>query len=284
MDFKRAYRTILGDRFPAEMTIRLGDVELKYRKRTWKIVDVDTREETRLGLRYGENPDQEAALYELVDGNLVLSDCRFIGPSRSLVSGLREEDLLQFGKHPGKINLTDLDSALNILKHLGATPAAAVMKHNNPSGVAKAPSIAEAVEKAYMADRIAAMGGCIAANRPLDRQAAEFIASKYVEVVAAPEFEEGAVEALRRRKNLRIVRMRQMERLEAWRDLRFVDFHSLIDGGIIIQQSAINRIRTRDDLKPAVAIHDGVEYRPVREPTPREFDDIIFGWNVEQGV
>ena len=81
---KAMYRTILADHFPPEMTITFGDQKLVYRKRTWKIPDPKSGEVIESGLRYGENPDQEAALYELVNGNLVLGDCRFIQPGYGL--------------------------------------------------------------------------------------------------------------------------------------------------------------------------------------------------------
>jgi len=109
-DMKAAYRTIMDDHFPPEMKISFGDQTLVYRKRAWKITDEDSGERVEKGLRYGENPGQEAALYELVNGNLVLGKCRFIEPGRGLVSALSESHLLQFGKHPGKINLTDVDN------------------------------------------------------------------------------------------------------------------------------------------------------------------------------
>ncbi|NCC94781.1 MAG: IMP cyclohydrolase, partial [Opitutae bacterium] len=97
-DLKKMYSTLLGDSFPMEMTITFGDQTLVYRKKTWKIAQQDGTTEER-GLRYGENPDQEAALYELVNGNLVLGDCRFIDPGRGLVSAITAADMLQVGKH-----------------------------------------------------------------------------------------------------------------------------------------------------------------------------------------
>ena len=81
------YSTLLGDSFPLEMTISFGDQTLVYRKKTWKISPDDGQVEER-GLRYGENPDQEAALYELVNGNLLLGDCQFIEPGKGLVSAI----------------------------------------------------------------------------------------------------------------------------------------------------------------------------------------------------
>ena len=283
-DLKKMYKTIMDDNFPDEMTIRFGDQTLSYRKRSWKIPDEKTGELIEKGLRYGENPDQQAALYELVTGNLLLGDCAFIEPGNGLVSSIDEADMLQAGKHPGKTNLTDLDNALNILKFLSDRPAAAIMKHNNPSGVACGKTVAEAYERANMADRIAAFGGCLVVNRPMDKTAAEMVNANYLEVVGAPDFEEGVFDILAKRKNLRIVRIRKLDQLERYRFSRFVDFKSLIDGGIIVQQSPVNRIRTKNDFLPAKAVYKGKEYSIERQPTEKDFDDMLFGWNVEQGI
>jgi len=283
-DLKEIYRRIMDDHFPDEMSITFGNQRLVYRKRTWKIPDEKNGELVEKGLRYGENPDQEAALYELVNGNLVLGECAFIEPGRGLVSSLTEDDLLQFGKHPGKINLTDIDNALNILKFLTERPAAVIMKHNNPCGVAYGGTLPEAYERANMADRIAAFGGCAAFNRTLDKKTAEIISQNYLEVVVAPEFSEGTVSILKKRKNLRIVQIKRIDRLEEFQRLPFVDFKSLIDGGIIVQQSPLNRITAPKDFLPAVATYQQKEYRIERPPTPREEGDMVFGWSVEQGI
>ena len=282
-DLKKMYTTILGDHFPMEMKISFDDQTLVYRKRTWAIPQEDGTVDER-GIRYGENPDQEAALYELVNGNLVLGDCKFIEPGNALVSGIPVEDMLQVGKHPGKINLTDVDNGLNIIKYLMDRPAAVILKHNNPCGAAWGSSLTEAYNKANRADRIAAFGGALILNRPCDRETAELIKNNYLEVVCAPEFEEGAVDLLASRKNLRIIRMARIDRLAEFEKFRFVDFKSLIDGGIIMQQSAVNSIRSRADLKPAVSTYKGQDYSVEREPTDREIDDMLFGWAVEHGV
>lgn len=283
-ELKKMYRTIMDDDFPVEMTIKFGDQTLVYRKRTWKIPDAKTGEIIEKGLRYGENPDQQAALFELVNGNLVLGDCRYIEPGNGLVSSISEEDMIQAGKHPGKTNLTDLDNALNIIKFLSDRPAASIMKHNNPCGVAYGRTLAEAYDRANMADRIAAFGGCLVVNRAMDRETAEMVGGNYLEVVGAPDFEEGVVEILAKRKNLRIVRVDKINRLEQYRSSRFVDFKCLIDGGIIVQQSPVNRIRTKEDFLPARADYKGKEYAIKRLPTERDYDDMLFGWNVEQGI
>lgn len=283
-DLKKMYRTIIEDHFPSEISIRFGDQVLVYKKRTWKIKDPETGQTVERGLRYGENPDQEAALYELVNGNLVLGECEFIRPGMGLVSSITEEDMLQMGKHPGKINLTDIDSGLNIIKHLTKRPAVAIIKHNNPCGVAYGSSLKEAYYRANMADRVAAFGGCAVFNRAIDKDTAEMVSENYLEVVAAPEFEEGAFEILSKRKDLRIIRIRRMDRLQEYADKRFIDFKSLMDGGIIIQQSFLNRIKKPEDFTIAKATYKGREYKIQREPTPEEYEDMIFGWAVEQGI
>jgi phosphoribosylaminoimidazolecarboxamide formyltransferase/IMP cyclohydrolase len=282
-DLKKMYTTILGDHFPMEMTISFGDQTMVYRKRTWKIVTEDGTVDER-GVRYGENPDQEAALYELVNGNLILGDCRFIEPGNGLVSGITVEDMLQVGKHPGKINLTDIDNGLNIIKYLMGRPAAVILKHNNPCGAAYGETLAQAFSRANRTDRIAAFGGAVVLNRPCDLATAELLSQNYLEVVCAPEFEAGTMEILSGRKNLRVVRMARIDRLADFEKYRYVDFKSLIDGGIIAQQSAMNSIRTVADLKPAVTTWKGTDYRVEREPSQREIDDMLFGWAVEHGV
>ncbi len=283
-DLKKMYKTIMDDNFPDELTIKFGEQTLVYKKRAWKIADEKTGELIEKGLRYGENPDQQAALFELINGNLVLGDCRFIEAGNGLVSSITEADMIQAGKHPGKTNLTDLDNALNILKFLSARPAATIMKHNNPCGVAYGKTVSEAYDRANMADRIAAFGGCLVVNRAMDKICAEMVSANYLEVVGAPDFEDGVVDILAKRKNLRIVRINKIGNLEKYRSFRFVDFKSLIDGGIIVQQSPLNRVRTKEDFLPAKTIYKGKEYGIERQPTDKEFEDMLFGWSVEQGV
>ncbi len=283
-DIKKMYRTIMADHFPDEMIIKFGDQTLIYKKRTWKIPDEKTGELIEKGLRYGENPEQEAALYELVNGNLTLGGCQFVQPGNGLVSSINEEDMIQAGKHPGKINFTDLDNGLNIIKFLMDRPAAVILKHNNPCGAAYGKNLADAYDKANMADRIAAFGGCLVVNRAIDKETAEMVTKNYLEVIAAPEFEEGTVNILAKRKSLRIIRISKMDELEKYRTFRFVDFKSLIDGGIIVQQSPLNKIITKQDFLSAKATYQGKEYGIERQPTEEEYADMLFGWNVEQGI
>ncbi|HTG00913.1 MAG TPA: IMP cyclohydrolase [Nitrospirota bacterium] len=282
-DIKKMYKTIMADNFPPEMTITFGDQKLVYKKRSWKL-DEGAGELIEKGLRYGDNPDQQAAMYQLASGNLMLAGAKFIEPGNGLVSSITEEQMIQAGKHPGKTNFTDLDNALNILKFLADRPAASIMKHNNPCGVAYGTSVLEAYDRANMADRIAAFGGCLVVNRAMDRQTAEMVNANYLEVVAAPEYESGAVDILAKRKNLRIIRLEKITELAKYRDMSFVEFKALIDGGIIVQQSQKNRIRTKADFQEAKTSYKGQEYVIERKPTDREYDDMLFGWSVEQGI
>ena len=283
-DLKKMYRTVMDDHFPPQISISFGDQVLVYRKRAWKLPDEKSGQLIQKGLRYGENPGQEAALYELVNGNLILGKCHFIEPGKGLVSAIAEESMIQEGKHPGKINLTDVDNALNIMRYLMEKPLAVIMKHNNPCGAAYGESLLEAYDKANRADRIAAFGGAVVFNRPLDRPTAEMISENYLEVVAAPDFEEGTVPILSRRANLRIIRISRIDQLASYASARFVDFKSLMDGGIIVQQSPLNRIKTAEDFSFATSEYKGKTYAIARKPTQEEYADMLFGWQVEQGV
>ncbi|MBI5523121.1 MAG: IMP cyclohydrolase [Desulfarculus sp.] len=281
-DIKAQYRTVMDDHFPPEVTITVGDTVLRYKKRTWKLEDGGALVEK--GLRYGENPGQEAALYELVGGTLKVGDIELIQPGRGLVSALGEDQMPQAGKHPGKTNLTDVDNALHILRYLTERPTAAIMKHNNPSGVAQADDIATAYHQAFMADLIAAFGGAAVLNRPVTKACAEMMHELYLEVVAAPDYEEGALDILKKSKNLRILRIPRIAGLAAYRGQRFLDIKSLMDGGMVLQTSSFNRVKTPADLLPARCEHQGQVYEPIRQPDARELSDVVFGWAVEQGV
>jgi phosphoribosylaminoimidazolecarboxamide formyltransferase/IMP cyclohydrolase len=279
-DFKSAYKTIMDDRFPPRMEISFIEDDgqrqtLQYEKVSWLIDGV------RKGLRYGENPGQEAALYKLSGGNLRLGDVACIQPGRYLASDV---ELLQSGKHPGKTNITDADNALNILRYLVGKPCAVIVKHNNPCGAACATTLAEAYAKANMADRVAAFGGAIALNRSVDRDTALAIVENYAEVVVAPEFESGAMDVFAKKKNLRVMRIKNMARLQEFAGQVVVDAKSLVDGGLIVQTSFVPVTRSKADVVPAQASYKGREYRTARSPTEREFEDLIFGWLVECGT
>jgi phosphoribosylaminoimidazolecarboxamide formyltransferase/IMP cyclohydrolase len=278
-DLKKMYKTIMDDHFPPQMEISFVDGDnrqtLFYEKVDWVIEGV------RKGLRYGENPGQEAALYRLANGNLVLGETRTIAPGQYLASDI---ELLQSGKHPGKTNLTDADNALNILRYFTDTPCAIIVKHNNPCGAAVSESLADAYAKAYMADRVAAFGGCIAVNRALDKPTAEAVANQYAEVIVAPEYEDGVMDILANRKNLRVIQIQNIERLQSFVGQRVVEFKNLIDGGLITQWSFVPEARSEADFKLAECEYKGEVYRINRPPTKDELADIRFGWLLESGV
>jgi phosphoribosylaminoimidazolecarboxamide formyltransferase / IMP cyclohydrolase len=278
-DLKKMYKTIMDDNFPANMEISFVDGNkrqtLFYEKVLWNIDNV------KKGLRYGENPGQEAALYKLINGNLVIGETETILSGKYLASDI---ELIQSGKHPGKINITDADNALNILRYFKDKPTCVIVKHNNPCGVACADTLEKAYEKAYMADRIAAFGGCIAVNRAIDKPTAEAISEQYAEVVVAPDFEEKALEILAKRKNLRVIKIKNIEKLEDFVGKKYVDFKSLIDGGIIAQLSFAPDIITKDKFILAQCEYKNKIYKIKRAPNEKELEDMLFGWFVESGV
>ena len=106
----KIYKQDVNDDFPDDMTIILGDQKLNYKKKKWDFKD-DHR-----GLRYGDNPGQSAALYELTEGNLKLGDVTYLGSGESLVSNVNGDQLKNCQKNLSKSNITDVDAALNIFK------------------------------------------------------------------------------------------------------------------------------------------------------------------------
>ncbi|MGX1314005.1 phosphoribosylaminoimidazolecarboxamide formyltransferase/IMP cyclohydrolase [Streptomyces calvus] len=137
-------------------------------------------------LRYGENPHQPAALY--VSGT----------------GGLAEAEQLH-GKEMSYNNYTDTDAALRAAYDHDA-PAVAIIKHANPCGIAVGADVAEAHRKAHACDPLSAFGGVIAVNRPVSKEMAEQVAEIFTEVIVAPDYEEGALEALTKKKNIRVLR------------------------------------------------------------------------------
>ncbi|MFF9474499.1 bifunctional phosphoribosylaminoimidazolecarboxamide formyltransferase/IMP cyclohydrolase [Streptomyces roseolus] len=137
-------------------------------------------------LRYGENPHQGAALY--VDGT----------------GGLAEAEQLH-GKEMSYNNYTDTDAARRAA-YDHAEPCVAIIKHANPCGIAIGADVAEAHRKAHACDPLSAFGGVIAVNRPVSVEMAEQVAEIFTEVIVAPGYEDGAVEVLAKKKNIRVLR------------------------------------------------------------------------------
>ena len=209
-DLKAMYRTMVKDAFPDTLTITLGDTVLTYARRTWKSAarsrDCATGK-TRISLPRSMRSRTAACSWADATG----------AARGGIVSALTEAQMRQSGKHPGKTNLTDVDNGVNILQYLTERPAAVILKHNNPCGAAwSREGLADALNKAFRCDRIAAFGGAVVVNRPLDLATAEIIASSYFEVVAAPAFEPGAFEKISTRKNLRVFELPALAHLERW--------------------------------------------------------------------
>ncbi|MFI7500352.1 bifunctional phosphoribosylaminoimidazolecarboxamide formyltransferase/IMP cyclohydrolase [Streptomyces sp. NPDC049687] len=141
-------------------------------------------------LRYGENPHQPAALY--TDGS---------------GAGLAQAEQLH-GKEMSYNNYTDTDAA-HRAAYDHAEPAVAIIKHANPCGIAVGADVAEAHRKAHACDPLSAFGGVIAVNRPVSKEMAEQVAEIFTEVIVAPDYEEGALEALTKKKNIRVLKAPQ---------------------------------------------------------------------------
>ncbi|WP_445279085.1 bifunctional phosphoribosylaminoimidazolecarboxamide formyltransferase/IMP cyclohydrolase [Streptomyces sp. DSM 118148] len=138
-------------------------------------------------LRYGENPHQPAALYVEAGGE-----------------GLAQAEQLH-GKEMSYNNYTDTDAARRAA-YDHDEPCVAIIKHANPCGIAVGADVAEAHRKAHACDPVSAYGGVIAVNRPVSREMAEQVAEIFTEVIVAPGYEEGALEALAKKKNIRVLR------------------------------------------------------------------------------
>ncbi|MFH1740463.1 MAG: IMP cyclohydrolase [bacterium] len=309
------YKTIVDDHFPQYMSLSFSDEEPKlvgedikhliYEKMTWSIHDADADDTIERGLRYGENPGQEAALYRPVNGHLLFGGVEIVR-SGDLVGSMDNESLIQVGKHPGKTNLTDIDHGLAIIKYFHETPAAVILKHNNPCGAALADDLHTAFTRAWEGDPIAPFGGTLVVNRAVDRDTAQAIAAQYFEVICAPEYEDGVVEILSSRKNLRIVRIKNIDRLPKLVGRRFLELKSLSDGCVIPQWSYVPIIgkdkvviHSWKDIAEHGVIPKDVPERAMeggrlartgrtasiqRAPTEAELKDMWFGWIVEAGV
>ncbi|CAB92677.1 bifunctional phosphoribosylaminoimidazolecarboxamide formyltransferase/IMP cyclohydrolase [Streptomyces violaceoruber] len=138
-------------------------------------------------LRYGENPHQPAALYTSPEGG-----------------GLAQAEQLH-GKEMSYNNYTDTDAARRAA-YDHAEPCVAIIKHANPCGIAIGADVAEAHRKAHDCDPVSAYGGVIAVNRPVSKEMAERVAGIFTEVIVAPDYEDGALEALTKKKNIRVLR------------------------------------------------------------------------------
>jgi len=200
-------------------------------------------------LRYGENPHQPAALYKHWRGGLATA-----------------EQL--HGKEMSYNNYVDADAARRAAYDFDQ-PAVAVIKHANPCGIAVGADIAEAHRKAHACDPVSAYGGVIATNRPVSVELAKQVADIFTEVIVAPSYEEGAVEILAARKNLRILVCPVAENPDP------IEFRP-ISGGVLVQ--AVDRFQAPGDDPSMWTLAAG-------EPASDEvLADLAFAWRACRAV
>ncbi|HEX6623782.1 MAG TPA: bifunctional phosphoribosylaminoimidazolecarboxamide formyltransferase/IMP cyclohydrolase [Pyrinomonadaceae bacterium] len=198
------------------------------------------------GLRYGENPHQRAALYDTGEGD----------------EGVAQAELLG-GKEMSFNNYVDADAAWQLVCDIDET-ACAIIKHMNPSGVGTGATLAEGYRRALATDPVSAFGGIVAFNRTVDEEAARAAAEIFTEVVIAPDFDDAAIEVLKSKKNLRILRAGRVQQP------RGLDFKR-ITGGLLMQTRDTHRL-TRDELKVVTK----------RAPSEEEIKALLFAWTVSK--
>jgi phosphoribosylaminoimidazolecarboxamide formyltransferase/IMP cyclohydrolase len=256
--------------------LRQGDVDSEYRKRLAQkafqhVALYDTaisqylNEETfpeemtlalkkARSLRYGENPHQQAAFY--VEQNV-----------RKSQDGLASLEQLG-GPEISFNNLLDLDAALNVLSDFTA-PTIAIMKHTNSCGLASHNDLVEAYRRALAGDPVAAFGGIVGSNRILDLVTAKEIDKHHFDAIVAPEYDNGALELLKRKESLRLVKVAPYHASSSEIQL---DFRH-IGGGFLAQMSDI---LTESELKPRVVTK--------RQPSETELSDLLFAWKAVKGI
>ena len=202
-------------------------------------------------LRYGENPHQAAALYI---------------PAGHPATGLAAAKQLQ-GKELSYNNYVDLESARSLVAEFEG-PAAVIIKHNNPCGVAEQGTLVDAYTKALASDPVSAFGGVLAFNHIVDAITAEEVAKLFVECIVAPGFADRAQEIFAAKKNLRLLQLPHGG-LEPDKELQL----KRILGGMLIQQPDLGALKGKE-LKVVTK----------REPTAPELKDLEFAWKVTKHV
>ena len=192
-------------------------------------------------LRYGENPHQKAALY----GD---------GSGKGVANGKQLQ-----GKELSYNNIVDLQAAWDLAQEFDE-PVVAIIKHTNPCGTAAAPTLSEAYLRALECDPVSAFGGVIGVNRPIDRETATEMAKLFLEVIAAPGFDQAAREIFANKKNLRLVEVVPVEQKWVLKN---------VSGGVLLQDNDMRPL-TDSDLKVVSE----------RKPTDAEMRDLLFAWKV----
>src|SRR5690348_15973908 len=205
-------------------------------------------------MRYGENPHQAAALY--LDGR----------PTAGTVAGAS----VLTGKEMSYNNFVDADTALECVKAFDKTPACVIVKHANPCGVALGQDPVDAYARAFACDATSAFGGIIAFNRSIDRELVQrILANQFVEVLVAPSFDADALNALRKKPNVRALATGEWPSAPgvAQRQIRSVA------GGVLVQDTDIDTLML-SDLKVVTR----------RVPDADQLRDLLFAWHVAMFV
>jgi phosphoribosylaminoimidazolecarboxamide formyltransferase/IMP cyclohydrolase len=204
-----------------------------------------------LEVSYGENPHQRGAYYAERG-------------ARTHLLALTEQ---LHGKGLSFNNLLDLDAGRSMLAEF-ELPACVIVKHNNPCGVAVGSDVRTAYERARDCDPVSAYGGVIVVNRPVDAELGELLAGTFVEVLYAPGYDEGALTALKRKPNTRVMLTSERRRSNPGeRDLRRVT------GGLLVQ----DRDDESEDRERMTVVTE-------RVPTEAEWGDLMFAWRVAKHV
>ncbi len=198
-------------------------------------------------LRYGENPHQRAALYQMQNAKCKMQNWKQL-----------------WGKELSFNNILDLDVALGIVREF-KEPTAVIIKHTNPCGVARNKSLISAYQKARACDSLSAFGGVVGLNRKVNTLTAREITSTFIEAVIAPEFTLQALKILKKKKNLRIVKISnfQFPITDYQKDMRTVDW------GLLVQDKNVKDIVVKD-LKVVTK----------KSPTKEEIKAFLFNWKV----
>src|SRR5687768_15985564 len=203
-----------------------------------------------MDLRYGENPHQHGAFY------------RDLWPVPGTLATFTQ---LQ-GKELSFNNLADADAAWECVRQF-ERPACVIVKHANPCGVAEGVACGDAYELAYATDPTSAFGGIIAFNTTLDAATAKAILERqFVEVLIAPDYDEGALAYARKKANVRVLRIPHGD------GRNNIDVKR-VGSGLLMQTSDIREV-ARDELKVVTR----------RAPTPTELDDLLFAWRIAKYV
>jgi len=211
----------------------------------------------RYGLRYGENPHQQAAFYAELS----------VGEKKA--TGITWAEQL-WGKELSFNNILDADAAWGAVTDFAA-PSVAIIKHTNPCGLASHDDMAEAYRRAFSGDPVAAFGGIVASNRKVTSAMAEEMKSVFYEIVIAPEYEKEALELLKRKKDLRIL-VAELPPGYGKAEPTYLDFRK-VKGGFLVQSS---------DSVPESSVNLKTVTR--REPTKAEVEDLLFAWRVVKHI